>query len=516
MHNNYYFLKKLTDQLSKQIPGCKFGEIFSQNKDELIIGIYGPKTQLYIKAHLTSQFSCLSFSEEFRRAKKNSVDLFPELIDQKIKNVQVNNYDRSFYIQTQEHYLLFKLHGNRSNILLLDKDGCQKIFKNQLHQDRSLTLNDLDKSLQLDKTRFLELNGDLFKFLPVLGKEVQDHIKRQSFKTLEEMWQLLQNVLNEIEDDNIYVKTSGELPELLLFDPGPEEAHKTFKDPINAINFFFQRYITTLHLKQEKSRQLKSLKDRIKKGENYIQKNRLKLEELQSKRRYDQIANLIMANLHEVPSNADKVTLYDFYNDQNIDISLKRRLSPQKNAELYYRKAKNQKIEIEQLERNIKNKEDEIEELKKKLTEIEDTEDIKTLKKKGKDQSTNTRPLEPSSYRKYHYMGFDILLGKSSSKNDELTFKVANKDDLWLHAKDTKGSHVIIRQKAGHNIPDQVLEKAASLAAWHSKRKSEQYVPVSYTPRKYIRKTKDLAAGQVIIDKENVILVPPEQFENDR
>lgn len=511
MHNNYYFLKKLTSRLNGQIIGSKFGEIFSQNKDELIIGFYSAQSQLYIKAHLTSQFSCLSFSETFHRAKKNSVDLFPELIDQEIIEVKVNNYDRSFYIRTKDHYLLFKLHGNRSNILLLDNSSCQKIFKNQLQQDRSITLNDLNKTLQLDKNRFLELNGDLFKFIPVLGKEAQIHIENQKPKNTEEKWLYLQNILSEIEDEQIYVKTDNRLPELLLFNPG--ETYRVFKNPIEAINFFFQNHVTTLHIQQEKDRQLKSLNKLIKKGENYIQKNRKKLDELQSKKRYDQIADIIMANLHQIPSNTTKAMLYDFYNNENTEVSLKRHLNPQKNAELYYRKAKNQKIEIEQLKKNIRNKEIEIEGLKDQLTDTAQTKDIKTLKKKNKTGPNTTKPLESTIYRKYQYLGFDILLGRSAVKNDELTFKVANKDDLWLHAKDTSGSHVVIRHRAGHNIPDKVLEKAASLAAWHSKRRSEQYVPVAYTPRKHVRKTKDLVAGQVIVEKEKVILVPPEQFE---
>jgi len=84
------------------------------------------------------------------------------------------------------------------------------------------------------------------------------------------------------------------------------------------------------------------------------------------------------------------------------------------------------------------------------------------------------------------------------------------KDDLWLHAKDVAGSHVLIKQQAGKHVPPSVKEKAASLAAFYSKRKTDTLCPVIITARKYVRKSKDMVAGQVIVEKEEVILVEPQ------
>ena len=87
---------------------------------------------------------------------------------------------------------------------------------------------------------------------------------------------------------------------------------------------------------------------------------------------------------------------------------------------------------------------------------------------------------------------------------------MAHKDDLWLHAKDVSGSHVIIKFQAGKTFPTTVIEKAAQLAAWYSKRKSDSLCPVIYTPKKFVRKPKGAAPGSVIVDRENVILVTPQ------
>ncbi|MDZ7604915.1 MAG: NFACT RNA binding domain-containing protein [Cyclobacteriaceae bacterium] len=110
-------------------------------------------------------------------------------------------------------------------------------------------------------------------------------------------------------------------------------------------------------------------------------------------------------------------------------------------------------------------------------------------------------------------MNYDILIGKNAQKNEQLTFKVAQKNDLFLHACDVPGSHVIVRMKPGQNIPRPVLEKAAAFAAFSSKSKSESLVRIAYTPRKYVRKPKGMPTGTVLIEKEKTLLVRPEAFK---
>ena len=84
MHNNYYFLRQLSSQLNQHVVGLPVVSCFSQNKDELIIELNDSHQSFFIKASLLPQFCCLSFPEGFNRARKNSVDLFPEIILKKI------------------------------------------------------------------------------------------------------------------------------------------------------------------------------------------------------------------------------------------------------------------------------------------------------------------------------------------------------------------------------------------------------------------------------------------------
>jgi predicted ribosome quality control (RQC) complex YloA/Tae2 family protein len=113
-------------------------------------------------------------------------------------------------------------------------------------------------------------------------------------------------------------------------------------------------------------------------------------------------------------------------------------------------------------------------------------------------------------YRVFYYQGFEIRVGKNARGNDALTFGHSRASDLWLHARGVAGSHVILRRSKSQSVPRPVREYAASLAAGHSQAQHSGLVPVIVTSRKFVRKNKRMAPGQVIVSREEeVLLVPP-------
>ncbi|MCK5372441.1 MAG: hypothetical protein KAQ62_27955, partial [Cyclobacteriaceae bacterium] len=104
MHNNYYFLRQLSRQLKKELKGFRIGEIFSQAKNELVISLYTEKEERFIKAHLDPSFCCLSFPEVFNRARRNSVDLFNQIIGREIVDIIQIDQDRSFYLKFHDKF----------------------------------------------------------------------------------------------------------------------------------------------------------------------------------------------------------------------------------------------------------------------------------------------------------------------------------------------------------------------------------------------------------------------------
>jgi predicted ribosome quality control (RQC) complex YloA/Tae2 family protein len=216
-----------------------------------------------------------------------------------------------------------------------------------------------------------------------------------------------------------------------------------------------------------------------------------------------------MANLNIINPNDAQIEVPDLYHENtNITIKLKPQISPQRNAEILYRKSKNQRLEINKIKENIAAKKNVIQQLDQKIEAIELTTDWKALQRLIK-----TTPLDPPAkdlpFNTFSVTDYSIYVGRNNKCNDVLTFDYAKKDDLWLHVKDAPGSHVIIKKQGILPIPKPVIERAAALAAYFSKRKTENMAPVIYTERKYVRKIKGSLPGQVAVMKEKVLLVQP-------
>jgi hypothetical protein len=122
--------------------------------------------------------------------------------------------------------------------------------------------------------------------------------------------------------------------------------------------------------------------------------------------------------------------------------------------------------------------------------------------------SAKERSLPYRSYRSSD--GLEIRVGRGAKANDALTFKESAPNDVWLHARDSAGAHVVLRwQKAG-NPPARALEEAASLAALHSKSRGAALVPVDWTRRKYVRRARGGSPGAVIVQRARTVMVRPD------
>jgi predicted ribosome quality control (RQC) complex YloA/Tae2 family protein len=107
--------------------------------------------------------------------------------------------------------------------------------------------------------------------------------------------------------------------------------------------------------------------------------------------------------------------------------------------------------------------------------------------------------------------GLEIWVGRGAASNDELTFHESSPRDVWLHARDTAGAHVVLRWPRDEPPPARDLEEAAVLAAWHSKSRGAALVPVDWTRRKYVRKARGGPPGQVLVQRAETVFVAPDE-----
>ncbi|HEX8041951.1 MAG TPA: NFACT RNA binding domain-containing protein [Chryseosolibacter sp.] len=500
--------------LGSTLKSAVVSECFSQSKDELIIRFETDHRSFFVKASLQPGLSCLSFPDSFQRARKNSVDLFPELVGQTVSGVRQFNNERSFSIRlSDDREVLFKMHGSRSNIVVLHHATPAGIFRKNLTADLELKPDDLDRQIDWSYDHFRQHIHELRSVYFTFGKVVWKYLEGQDFFLKPEagQWETLQSVLRELDAPRYYISVIGGKPVLSLVKTGL--IHKTFGNPVEAANEFYYTITQDYAVEKEKTQLLHSLRSKIAAGRHYCEKNSARLSQLRNDQHYRVWADLIMANLHSIPEHADNVLLDNFYSgNAPMEIKLKRDLSPQKNAEMFYKKAKNQHIEIEKLETSIRQKEDEIRLLKEKIGQAESMTDLKSLRNFTEVVNPGEEKRKAGAalpYREFVFRDFRIWVGKSAQQNDLLTLKYSHKDDLWLHAKDVAGSHVLIKHQPGKNFPRDVVEYAASLAAAGSKRKNEALCPVVVTPKKFVRKRKGDPPGTVVVEREDVLLVAP-------
>ena len=237
--------------------------------------------------------------------------------------------------------------------------------------------------------------------------------------------------------------------------------------------------------------------------------------------RLRQLGDILMANLHAMEKGQTKVRCMDFYDENmgEIDIPLSPTLSPQQNAAKYYKdytrmkNAENElqkqlslgRVELSYLqsvldELNRAETEQELEEIRREL------QDGGYLKADSARKRVKQAKLAPMRFESTD--GYPIYVGRNNRQNDELTFKMARKDDLWLHASKVHGSHVIIAC-AGATPPDNTITQAAQLAAYYAETNGGQNIAVDMTPVKQVKKIPNGKPGMVIYHSYKTVIANP-------
>ena len=516
MHNNYYFLRILSSHLRQILMYARLKQCFSQDKDELVLGFERQNgDDFYIKCSLGPQFSSLQFPESFHRAGRNSIDLFSDLLLAEVQEVEMYENERAFGIHFLGNYVLvFKLFGNRANLILYRDGEYDSQFQKRLKKDDELILGSISRTIDQSFEAFQAADGEYFPLFPTLGKEGQAWLAAQGYEqlNLQDRWALLQKMLSILEEGSFYVVSTPKGIGFTLFPPSSDPLFQS-TDPIAALNQFYLLHYSVGEFTREKKLILDSLERNLVKSLLYLQELEKQKVIRETNVPFEEIGNILMAYLHLIPSGESKVTLEDFYRNQPITIKLNSTLSPAANAENYYRKAKNFSKELAHWEENIARKQQEITDLQTKIAALELVETRKGLKPYLQITAAKNT-TEELPFKQFEVEGWAIWVGKNAKNNDLLTLKYAKKQDIWLHARDVSGSHVIIRNPQNRTVPAFVIEKAASLAAYFSKRQTESLCPVIVTSKKFVRKTKDLLPGMVIVDREEeVVLVKPELWD---
>ena len=255
------------------------------------------------------------------------------------------------------------------------------------------------------------------------------------------------------------------------------------------------------------------------------------LDATQNREQYKRLGDLITANLYQLEKGMNKAVVVDYYDEAcpDVEVALDVRLTPQQNAQKYfklYNKAKTAEEVLTQQLAQGRADLDYLESVLVALGEAESERDLAQLREEltqagvlsSKQARNKKQRVKPVAAKPFHYRssdGFDIFAGKNNLQNDLLTLKTAFKSDIWFHTQKIHGSHVILVAD-GREPTDRAMTEAAMIAAYHSKARQSSLVPVDYTPVRQVKKPAGAKPGMVIYHVYQTAYVTPDEAAVER
>ncbi len=508
MYQTYFFISRLSNRLNDLLKDSKIIECFSQEKDELVFVFYTKENTCFnLRIDLHQGRNLFSFPKEFSRTNQNSVDLFKDIIGENVISVRQTPEDRSFYIELKNQLSLFiKLHGVKSNIILFKDSSVLEIFNKNLKKDFQ-SISDIPENSN-DSTTIESLTISSFNTQSgiITPKIWEEWVKLTEGLSLEQKQVVLKGFLFALQSGKMYL-CQDEKEVILTFFQKEEILFESY-DPIEISNQFSKYYWQFNQFNKKKTQLISLLNQKLFYIKTQIENCKKQLSGEESNSKYQEYADLLMAYGQNIPFGSNSVVYPRFLDNKPIEIKLKPELGMIENAERFYRKSKGHYLKLEELTKRRASWQEQYTTHLDSLEKLGLVQNWAGLKPFIANSVSNNFEETNLPYHIQFFSGYDIWVGKNAKSNDEM-LRHAHKNDLWLHARDVAGSHVIIRNKNGTKVPKPVIERAGELAAFYSKAKTNALSPVMVTERKYVRKGKNMLPGQVKVEKEITILVTP-------
>lgn len=550
--------RALTDEFNNNYIGARVDKIYQTEKDEIMINMRSKDGSFKVLVSASSnnpRFYVSKITKENpSEAPLFSMILRKNLSGSKLVKVEQFGFDRaaqfvfSGYNEFHEealYYLVVEIMGKYSNIVLCNEnhkviDAIKRVStvmssKREIEPgliyerppvfDRvsPISVDEEDLKNMMTNNADLELRDFLMRSFLGLSTEIANKIL---FDAAIDDKNLLKN-LDENDANKFissFIKTFEEVKEKnYSFNIYKLSERKSAYNVINlnqyaslekenfsSISELLDKYYYEKDQKDRIAQRSQNMRHTIsanlKRAKNKLQKQKEEMLESANRETYKVYADLISSNIHKISKGLKEIKLENFYDNMNeISVPLDQKLSAVQNAQKYYKRYQKMKQREIVLEKQIENTEDEINYLELVSDAIDRTDDVKNLDEIyfeliknnyiKKDKKIKNKPKKIA----IHSIDYDdtskVYYGKNNLQNEYITFKVADKNDVWMHVKGFPGSHVVI--KSGGYPSDELLVFAAKIAAKNSKAKDSNKVDVDFTTRKNVKKHPSGKTGLV-------------------
>lgn len=395
------------------------------------------------------------------------------------------------------------------------QDKVNPYLPNQIYTD--LVRKDLDEN---------ELAKQLQARYQGLGRQSAQELARE-LQASSDLPTTYHTFLKQFEnpDPVIYDDNNGKRQFAAFLPSNIKEEQLTHYDTLSVmLDAFYAQKAERDRSKELAGQVLKVLHNELKKDRRKVKKLKQQLEDAAKADYYRIRGEILTTYLGKLTAGMTEITLPNFYDDNKpLKIKLDPELSPSRNAQKYFTKYDKLKTSVDYVKEQLKLANDEINYLANIESQIDlaspaDIQEIRLeLQQQGyikqkRQKSKKQRKVRVSKPEEFHTSnGTTVLVGKNNLQNDRLSFKIANKNDIWLHVKDIPGSHVIIRDS---DPDEQTLLEAAQLAAYFSKGRNSDNVPVDYLPAKRLHKPNGAKPGFVTFTGQKTLYVTPHKLKN--
>ncbi|MGB9696466.1 MAG: NFACT RNA binding domain-containing protein [Ignavibacteria bacterium] len=525
MTDDYFILVEVAKFLRTRILEFEVNDIFTQEKNKVVIHLINNALQqeTYLEYSVDSHLPYLILRDNFAKSRKNVLSLLKSAYGHRINDVYVYDAERVLSISLDGNLSLdFVFITHKNNLLVTREKEIVETFKkieeeNLKRLDDFLVRKTMKTEGELTVKQYINENYRNFGnvaidvFYKETGIAKNDELNEAHKTKTDEFFTACREKYQQPEF--ILYKQNGDRKiSLISFDEYFKEYEKlTFRN----INDLLQAYIKKTMMMQK----LNDTKSTVKKSKEIELKNIIKritsiseqLKVAKNAEKYKVYGDYILANMDKIPVGASSI---EITTDKGIEtINLNPRITLSENAQRFFEQYKRYTGSVESLSQKLSQLEAKrvvLEEEIKKLDEVNNLKEIKEFHPEEEKLPENVKE-DISKFRRFILNDdFEVWVGKDSESNDLLTMRYAHPYELWFHVRGTTGSHTVLKQKNKSVTPSkEIIETAASIAAYYSKARNATNVPVAYCERKYVKKRKGFREGSVVMEHEKVIFVKP-------
>ncbi|MFW6111511.1 MAG: Rqc2 family fibronectin-binding protein [Candidatus Bipolaricaulota bacterium] len=447
--------------------------------------------------------------------------------------------------------LYVELMGRNSNLFLVREGKIIGTLKEKQSWKRSVSRGDKyqfppgqDKvnPFELRKEEFYEFlgsDGPVWRNLlnniegigPTLAREIA--VRAEVSPEQKELSEADREILWKATDEFFDKLASGEFAPLVYHEDGKpvefspiklesysDKQEISFDTLGGALDHYYGVKESGFEIEELRKEIATTLDDELQKVEGALKNVEEQIRRSKNREKLKETGDIILTNLSQLEKGMEKVELDDPYEEEGKkEVDLDPSLTPEENAQRYYERYKKLKRGRKKLDRRKKSLKRELEYLKNLEEQCEEAETVEglariegELKEKGymEEEVESSDQGEAGGPKEYWVKGYKVLVGRNARQNDNIV-REASRDDLWFHIRNYSGAHVVVvTDGRPDQVPEEVIVKAAQLAAANSKARGAEKATVSYTQVKYVDKPKGAKPGLVQITNESTITVSPE------